>query len=88
MKVEFHKQFKKSYKKRIAPNLKLTNRFKERLELFLKNPNHPTLQNHDLVGKKLTLKAFSVTGDIRVVYALLKEDEALFLDIGTHNQVY
>lgn len=32
--------------------------------------------------------AFSVTGDIRVIYRMLSEDEAELFDIGSHNQVY
>lgn len=87
MKVLFHRQFKKSYKKRIAPHPKLVARFTERLTLFIENPVHPELQTHHLVGEKIRLMAFSITGDIRVVYRQEK-DVVLFLDIGTHNQVY
>jgi mRNA-degrading endonuclease YafQ of YafQ-DinJ toxin-antitoxin module len=45
------------------------------------------LNEHRLKGKKRTLRAWSVTEDIRVVYR--ETDEYYeFLDIGTHNQVY
>lgn len=88
MKIRFHRQFKKSYKKRIASNPKLAARFKERLTLFIQNPTHPELQTHNLSGDKIHLRAFSVTGDIRVVYHQEEEDVVLFLDVGTHNQVY
>ena len=88
MTIRLHKSFKKSYKKRIAPNTNLEKRFKERLTLFLENPYHPALQNHKLTGKNISLRAFSITGNIRVVYTPLTETTALLLDIGTHNQVY
>ena len=74
--------------KRIAPNVKLVAAFKERLALFVKDPTRPELRVHDLVGEKIHLKAFSITGDIRVVYHQEAEDVVLFLDVGTHNQVY
>ena len=88
MKVLLHRQFKKSFKKRIAPNPKPVARFTNRLMLFIEDYAHPELRTHDLVGKKIHLKAFSITGDIRVVYIQEEEDVVLFLDIGTHSQVY
>lgn len=88
MKIQLHKSFKKSFEKRVAHHPNLVTRFKQRLALFLENPYHPTLKNHELIGKRISLRAFSITGDIRVVYASLSETEVLFLDIGTHNQVY
>ncbi|MBI3486516.1 type II toxin-antitoxin system YafQ family toxin [Candidatus Daviesbacteria bacterium] len=49
--------------------------------------NYPTLKDHKLIGKKFGFRAFSVTGDIRVVYKLINSDVWLY-DIGSHNQVY
>lgn len=58
--------------------------FKARI---LPNPKNPVLHDHRLAGKMKTLRAFSVTGDIRMVYQL--EGESLYLyDVGSHNQVY
>jgi len=45
------------------------------------------LQDHLLMGKLEGYRAFSVTGDIRVVY-YIHDQTAYFVDIGTHNQVY
>jgi addiction module RelE/StbE family toxin len=87
MQIKYHKEFQKSYKKRIAPNPKLVAQFQKQLTLFLKNPENPTLKDHKLVGKKLRLRAFSITGDIRVVYKIVNDELWLF-DIGSHNQVY
>ncbi len=86
--IEYHPTFKKSYQKRIAQNPQLAARVSERLALFQTNPRHPQLRDHPLVGKKLTLRAFSITGDIRIAYLPLADDHILLLDIGTHNQVY
>ncbi len=85
--IERRPQFIKHYKKRIAFNPTLDQRFDERLELFIKHRENPSLRDHALKGNKLGLRAFSITGNIRVVYK--ETDESyIFLDIGSHSQVY
>jgi len=86
MRIDYHQNFSKHYKKRIANNPSLNARFTERLILFESNPQNPLLRNHRLVGKKENYW-FSITGDIRVVYRL-ENNRVLLYDIGTHNQVY
>ena len=88
MKIERHTTFKKSFKKRIAPNKKLVNRMSQRIKLFLVDPKNPILRDHKLKGGKITARSFSVTGDIRIVYKRFSSNHVVFLDIGTHNQVY
>lgn len=46
------------------------------------------LKNHPLKGKKKDYKAFSITGDYRITYKLISKSKVIFVDIGTHNQVY
>lgn len=86
--IELHPNFKKSYKKRIAKNPKLISKVAERMKLFQKNPKNPVLRAHRLTGAKKDLCSFSVAGDIRILYFLKSIDKAVFLDIGSHNQVY
>lgn len=87
MKINYHKNFLKSYKKRILPKFSLDRKFKERLKLFLEDKSNSILKDHALKGKKSEYRAFSITGDIRVVYEKVSGG-VLFHDIGTHNQVY
>lgn len=87
MKIEYIGVFNKNFKIRIQPNNYLLKRFKERLRLFIQSPGDPILNEHALKGSKEVLRAFSITGDIRVVY-FIKEETAMFIDIGTHKQVY
>ncbi|MEX2007318.1 MAG: type II toxin-antitoxin system mRNA interferase toxin, RelE/StbE family [Candidatus Levyibacteriota bacterium] len=87
MKIKYHRDFLQSYKKRIAPYPKIEKRFKNQLNKFLINPKDPSLKDHKLVGRKKSFRAFSVSGDIRVIYAIFKDEIWLF-DIGSHNQVY
>lgn len=86
--VKTHPDFDKNYKKRVLPYPKINDKFRQRLKLFMKNPNNPILKNHLLIGRKKNLRAFSISGDIRVVYYPPSREEVLLLDIGTHNQVY
>lgn len=88
MNIDTTKTFDKHYKKRIKTNSKLHLKAKQRISLFTKNPNHYLLKNHQLTGTKKHYHAFSITGDIRVVYQLLNKNTALLTDIGSHNQVY
>lgn len=88
MEIKFHPRFKKSYKRRIAPNKKLALQTEERIILFKSNRKGPVLKDHGLSGAKKGLRAFSITGDIRIVYIPLSDEEVVFIDIGTHNQVY
>lgn len=87
MKILYHKVFVKHFKKRILPDVKLKARFEIQLRKLLKNSKDPSLKDHVLVGKMSTYRAFSVTGDIRVVYKIIDGGIQLY-DIGSHNQVY
>lgn len=87
MQVHYHKNFWKSYRQRIVKNFKLEAKFKQRLKLFITDKSNPTLKDHPLVGSKTGYRAFSVTGDYRVIYEET-DDGILLHNIGTHNQVY
>lgn len=85
--VDFDKKFIKHYRLRVQNNPKLSKQYDERYRLFCGGKRDDPLNDHSLKGKKLGLRSFSVTGDIRVVYKEMGE-AYIFLDVGTHNQVY
>lgn len=87
MNINYHKNFLKSYKKRILPSPSLDKKFKERLKLFIEDKSNSILKDHALKGRKSEYRAFSITGDIRAVYEKVNGG-ILLHDIGTHNQVY
>lgn len=87
MKTYFTRTFRRAYLKRIVSHANLAKRFEERYDLFTENPANPILKDHKLGGKLRAFRAFSITGDIRVVYYVY-EGTAYFIDVGTHNQVY
>jgi len=87
MKVEAKKKFIRIFEKRFRSDKVLQKKFKERTAMFEANPSNPFLHDHKLTGEKEGFRAFSITGDIRVIY-VVEKDIAYFLDIGTHNQIY
>lgn len=87
MQIKYHRDFIKNYKKRIIKNSKLVDQFKKQLDKFILDPSNPILKDHKLIGKKSEFRAFSITGDMRVVYKIVGREIWLY-DIGSHNQVY
>lgn len=88
MKIYLDSIYIKHYQKRISPNANLSRKTTERIKLFLKDSRHPLLKDHRLIGTHFRHRGFWITGDIRIVYERISENEVLFLDIGSHNQVY
>lgn len=85
MEVLFTDRFKKRFNKL---STKIQEKFENRFEIFLKNSNNPILKVHPLKCNLLGLRAFSITGDYRVIYKIIDQDTVKLVDIGTHNQVY
>lgn len=88
MEIKKNSTFDKNFKKRILGKTSLEAKFKERTTIFLLDRSNSILKDHKLQGKMAGLRSFSVTGDIRVIYIYISENEVLFIDIGSHNQVY
>ncbi len=84
MRVLFHKNFKKQYKKLRAIQKKID----ERLVLFMKDPFNPILNNHALGGEYEGYRSINITGDYRGLYELINNDVAYFMTIDTHSNLY
>jgi addiction module RelE/StbE family toxin len=86
--VAFSSSFKRAFRRRIKGNAALETRFWERVELFQDNPFDQRLRTHKLSGTLKDLWSFSIQYDLRIVFSFLEGDRALFVDIGTHEEVY
>ncbi len=86
--IAFSSSFKRAFKKRIAGDSVMEARFWERVEAFKANPFDPTLRTHKLSGKLKDLWSFSIEYDLRVIFHFVSNQRALFIDIGTHKEVY
>jgi len=86
MRIFFAKKFKKRYKK-LNPEMRV--KVSQVIAMFRNHPFEPRLHNHRLKGKICNRNSIRVTNDIRIIFE--QEDNytrVLFLQIGTHNQVY
>lgn len=85
MNLFFSERFKKRFKK--LPK-KIQDKFEQRLEIFDVDPAAAILKAHPLKGHLAGYRAFSVTGDYRVIFRIVDGDSVKLVDIGTHAQVY
>jgi len=79
--------FKRAFRKRVV-GTPLEKVFRSRLETFIEDPFSPGLKTHKLTGALSGLWAFSIGYDCRVVVDIFSPDEAILIDIGTHDDVY
>ena len=86
--VAFSSSFQRAFRRRIKGNAAFEARFWERLEIFQDNPFDQRLRTHKLSGRLKDLWSFTMGYDLRVVFSFLESDRALFVDIGTHEEVY
>lgn len=88
MKITYSKSFKKSFKKKIENNPELEKKFWNKIELFLKEPYHSNLKTHKLTGKLKDLWSFRIDYDIRVIFYFTNDNNAVFISMGSHDEVY
>ena len=86
--ISWDQGFKRIYRKKVKNDDELKNRFWSAVEIFVKDPFHPSLRTHKLTGKLEGLWAFSVSYDCRVIFKFLSKTEILLIDIGGHDEVY
>ena len=86
--VAFSSSFKRAYKRNIGGDAQRKKRFLSKLSIFIKDPFDPQLRTHKLSGKLSDLWSFSVEYDLRIVFYFSGESEAVFVDIGSHDDVY
>ena len=83
--VTTHRSFDKMYKK-LSDDVREA--FRRRKDLFIENPFHPLLANHHLTGDWEGSRSINVTGDYRAIYTPVGYDQAVFIAIGTHHQLF
>jgi len=76
----------KSVSKKLPKKIKT--KAKEREKIFRDNPYHPILKTHKLSGEEKEAWAFWINYSYRIKFIFTNDNSVLFLDIGTHNQLY
>jgi addiction module RelE/StbE family toxin len=77
--------FRRHFKVRISPNEQLVEAYMLSVDAFFQDPS--TVGDHALAPPMQDVRAFWINDDYRVVYQK-RDDEVLFVNIGTHEQVY
>lgn len=85
MKARYHGQFVKQWRKLPAKHQK---QLLERLTLFQEAPFDRQLRNHQLRGRYKGFRSIDIAGDLRAIYRPISDDEAFFVAVGTHSQLY
>lgn len=85
MRIFYHHRFDKHFCK--LP-VKIQQKIIEKIALFRDDPFNPLLNNHALSGRQEGIRSISITGDFRAIYDPVSASDALFIDIGTHSQLY
>ncbi|MEK7560609.1 MAG: type II toxin-antitoxin system mRNA interferase toxin, RelE/StbE family [Patescibacteria group bacterium] len=83
--IIFHRHFEKRYAKISSAQQK---QVKERLSIFARNPFDAVLQNHSLHGKYQGYRSINISGDWRAVYKFREDGAMIFVDLGTHSELY
>ena len=85
MRVDRTSQFKKSFKK---ADRKIQVATIKRLVLFAHATHHPLLNTHSLTGKWRGYYSINVTGDWRAIFRYSTDETVLFVELGTHSQLF
>jgi addiction module RelE/StbE family toxin len=88
MNAKFSVALQRELEKIQQKDSKLFERIGKQIALFEENPKHPSLRTHKLSGTLNNMWSISITMSIRMVYILLDKEDALFVKIGTHDEVY
>lgn len=91
--MPFRLVFPAPYQKRERSFLKshpeLRERYFKTLLLLERNPQHPSLRLHPLRGQLTGLHSVSLSLQYRITVELeLRDQEIVFINIGTHGEVY
>ena len=72
-------------------NAKIRKSLKEKLAIFIKDPQDVQLDNHELKNQWVGHNSIDITADYRAIYKVIyygNETVAYFVAIGTHKQLY
>ncbi|MBD1931899.1 MULTISPECIES: type II toxin-antitoxin system RelE/ParE family toxin [Cyanophyceae] len=86
--ITFSSSFRHAFKKRIKGNLDLEARFWQKVEQFTIDPFDQSLKTHKLSGNLKDLWSFTLEYDERVLFYFTEDGNAVFVDIGSHDEVY
>lgn len=85
MRYSASKNFEKQFKRL---NAQTKDKVIKRLEVFIEDPFHISLRNHELHGEWSSYRSINITGDVRAIYKDTDSTIAHFVAIGSHSELY
>jgi addiction module RelE/StbE family toxin len=86
--VAYSTSFKRAFRRTIGDDIQRKKRYLSKLSLFRNNPFDKQLRTHKLSGRLASLWSFTVEHDLRIIFFFENESKAIFVNIGTHDDVY
>ena len=83
--IRYSARFEQRYKKL---GVAIKKRAKEKEPIFREDPFDVRLKTHKLHGKDRDHWAFWINYHYRIKFSFLGDSKVLFLDVGTHDDVY
>lgn len=85
MKFQYRKLFQQQFSKLSESKKQLA---RDALELFEEYPMHDNLRNHPLKDEWANYRSITADDDLRLHYRTINKDTALFVAVGTHDELY
>ncbi len=87
--IKFSDSYTKKAIKFFKKHKDLYPQYKKTVELLQHNPQHPSLRVYKLQGRMSNFSSVSINMKYRIVIDfLIVEDTIIFIDIGSHSDVY
>lgn len=79
----------KKLKKFLKKHQNILDRYCKTIEILEQNPKHPSLRLHKLQGRLCEFYSISINMEYRIIIDfIIRNDEIIPVDIGTHDDVY
>jgi len=88
IKIAYGPSFKRSYKKKIVAGSEREAKLRDKIVVFTNDPFDSALKTHKLAGKLNHYWSFSIEYDLRVIFYFENAETVVFVDLGTHDEVY
>lgn len=88
MEIRYGTRFRRQY---LKADKEIKVAFAQTLEMFLEDPNHPSLRNHQLKEKFAGYRSIDITDDWRALFKIKgskTKTVITFYILGTHTQLY
>lgn len=83
--IRYQKSFTEQFTKLSKMQKQLV---KDTIEIFGEDTNNDALRNHPLKDEWISYRSITADNDLRLHYRVINKDTALFVAVGTHEQLY